>query len=1484
MRAELRSDRIVYTSSFQQYLRQIGIPLLFLFILNVASIGLGFSQIPYWHECYPTNASDSQQNLNVGDPISASSGEYHFTMRLFDLGGILPLKLDMYYGSVGTTKRFYGLPGPFLLSHRLLVQANKITEPPSLFVEKGMGEEIGFHHTNEGWVPYDLEAVRYQLRETRDHYYLMDPVEELVYTFRKEYENDETVIALITTIRDRNGNTLSYEYPQDGGATGFDHIHGGPTEVADGLGRKLRFFYELFGADPARRHPYITRIEDQTGRAWTLNYDVPASDNPSVEHGVTLRSFTDPLGGVTTFKYADFDRITSVERALGNTPYVQAYNPAYADRGVVEYQTDAYGYTTHLTADQFESRTDVVRYKGRDVGMRRVGEESQFTITYPDGTQRVYEHTHGSRVAETLTDQVGNQVIFHSDPTRHRVTEVTDRLGDTTEITYHEASGKIASCTDADGNTSTFAYEPQDQRFGPVTFTFYNLMRVEHPDGSLEELAYDAKGRVTSYTDRAGKTWRNEYNTWGQMTEVSNPTGGKLEYEYNADGTLSSSTDSDAGTITYRYDAYRRPNQITWADGSGVKLAYDANDRLLTLTDESGNTTTFTYDVNGNLVMTCDPMGRTYTYTWDLMDRLRARADPVHQVNDYAYDERDRLQTCIDRNGNTTTYGYDELGWLTSVTDPLHHTWAIAYDAEGVPRAVTTPLGHTTSFQTDGLAHTTSITDPLGAVSRFSYDKMGRLTDRTDRMGRSTEYDYDIGGRLVRVAKTAMGGADYFWNDLGLVSRVTDLRGESWDLKYSPMGRLVSHTDPLGNQWTYEYDNRGRLNQTVYPDGESASFTYDAANRPTQIAYSDGLRLNYAFDNAGRLVETEDLTLTYDARGDVINSQSGGASFGATYDDGRNVRTMTYDGRATVTYSHDARDQLSRVEDDLSGAWMEFGYDAAGRLTRVRRSNGVVTEYTYDDASRVIRIQDGTIGDQRHALNAEGEPTRVSMYAPLFNGTITYAYDDGGRLIGVDRGSGDRMDYTYDAAGNLLRAHGLTPAKDSPTGGDYTYNSASQLSGRGYVYDAYGRQVESPTKALSYDGAGRLVSVSADGDEVAFAHNGLGDLRTRRADSTATTYYYNYALGIGFIVAERIGIPSSSGGGAAANGYKRFYVYTPGGSLLYSIDPASRDVHFYHSDRLGSTLFLTNRAGTVTDAYAYDPYGRVLHHTGDSDQPFTFVGGYGVRYEPVGALYDMRARMYNPATARFLTRDPVWPALAEPQSLNPYQYAMQNPQRYVDPHGTNILTTLGKVVIRGSIDYLVDAGAELLFGASIPMGLGFVLHTSDANVGSELYTPEQVEAQQAAHAREVQQRGMAIGRQIHTDYLSGSSYYEVVPDTYFRHRPVMRSHRYPDVKFILRGGSGGIIIYSTRLLDDDRKRPFALGRPMTISHSVVDWDLWTKRQHEVNAALKVQRLARYQEEAFASFQTVILNADDLEQYWDFLMSSARESTTKISER
>jgi RHS repeat-associated protein len=75
---------------------------------------------------------------------------------------------------------------------------------------------------------------------------------------------------------------------------------------------------------------------------------------------------------------------------------------------------------------------------------------------------------------------------------------------------------------------------------------------------------------------------------------------------------------------------------------------------------------------------------------------------------------------------------------------------------------------------------------------------------------------------------------------------------------------------------------------------------------------------------------------------------------------------------------------------------------------------------------------------------------------------------------------------------------------------------------------------------------------------------------------------------------------------------------------------------FYGYDGGGNVRQLTSLAGTVTDTYNYDAFGNLLNSTGTTPNNYLYRGE---QYDPDLGLYYLRARYYNPATGRFLSRD-----------------------------------------------------------------------------------------------------------------------------------------------------------------------------------------------------------------------------------------------------
>jgi RHS repeat-associated protein len=103
--------------------------------------------------------------------------------------------------------------------------------------------------------------------------------------------------------------------------------------------------------------------------------------------------------------------------------------------------------------------------------------------------------------------------------------------------------------------------------------------------------------------------------------------------------------------------------------------------------------------------------------------------------------------------------------------------------------------------------------------------------------------------------------------------------------------------------------------------------------------------------------------------------------------------------------------------------------------------------------------------------------------------------------------------------------------------------------------------------------------------------------------------------------------------------------------------------HYHHHDAMGSTRFLTDSSGTVTDTYLNDAWGNSVASTGTTVNPFRWVGKYGYYTDnSTGQVY-VRARMYQPAVARWVSVDPLF------ESGELYNYGNGNATRAIDPSG-----------------------------------------------------------------------------------------------------------------------------------------------------------------------------------------------------------------------
>ena len=150
-------------------------------------------------------------------------------------------------------------------------------------------------------------------------------------------------------------------------------------------------------------------------------------------------------------------------------------------------------------------------------------------------------------------------------------------------------------------------------------------------------------------------------------------------------------------------------------------------------------------------------------------------------------------------------------------------------------------------------------------------------------------------------------------------------------------------------------------------------------------------------------------------------------------------------------------------------------------------------------------------------------------------------------------------------------------------------------------------------------------------------------------------------------------------------------------------------MYFYHPDHLGSSSYITDREGRITQHTEYIAFGEVLfeEHSTSRTIPYLFNGK---ELDSETGLYYYGARYYDPRVSLWLNVDPMMlrdEAMDDEDSsnggvFNPmnnavYAFSYQNPVKYVDPDGEcpNCITAAGGALVGAIIGGGIEAGMQL---------------------------------------------------------------------------------------------------------------------------------------------------------------------------------------------
>jgi len=402
----------------------------------------------------------------------------------------------------------------------------------------------------------------------------------------------------------------------------------------------------------------VTKVSTSPGnRLVTYTYD-----------GGNLASFTNAEGNTSAYTYDNNHRLKSFTENSG----------AGNERVALELDYDAYGRVTSATIN---------------------GAATPCTLSYDLATRTT-----------TAADSAGRQYSYIYDRDRNVTTivkPVSDSSTSTTTLVY--SGGRVISET---------------------------VVSAEYPGGSVTSYTFDAAGNMTSVTRHDGSGSLIEYNALNLPTKVET-------FKTESDGI----TITIVGTATYAYDARGNITSATDKNSSTTTYVYDADNNCVSSTNSKGETTTFEYDEAGRLTKVTTPDGGSVAREYDAQGKLTSEVTAMGSKTEYVYDGNGYLIEKIDALGNSTTYEVDANGRTTKMTDALGNVTLYTYDTAGNVLTQTDPLLRVTTYSYDTMNHLLSEAKPEARGVSYSYDADGRVTGMTDARSNTWTYDYNSDGR-----------------------------------------------------------------------------------------------------------------------------------------------------------------------------------------------------------------------------------------------------------------------------------------------------------------------------------------------------------------------------------------------------------------------------------------------------------------------------------------------------------------------------------------------------------------------------------------------------------------------------------------------------------------------------------------------------------------------------------------------------------------
>ncbi len=567
-------------------------------------------------------------------------------------------------------------------------------------------------------------------------------------------------------------------------------------------------------------------------------------------------------------------------------------------------------------------------------------------------------------------------------------------------------------------------------------------------------------------------------------------------------------------------------------------------------------------------------------------------------------------------------------------------------------------------------------------------------------------------GRIV-LQEDATGAQEFFYGALGEITK--NIRSV-----------IVPDQGVFTFETEWEYDTWNRLKKMVYPDGEKVTYSYNLGGL-LQEMHGDKKGTRYNYINRLGYDKFEDRK--YIAFGNGTETQ-----YDYEHDRRRlkHILTSASTGRALMdnTYTYDDVNNITKLKSDaeipepgFKGGRFEynFEYDDLYRLTGANGLfEGAESEHRYELDMKYSPTGSILHKDQLHQSRDRGETvwgtkgktTYIFEYkyegekphAPSQIGDNAYTYDANGNTTGWQRvvsggGKSQRRDilwdeenriraiaengsthhYMYDASGErVIKATGDGqaiyingfPMGGSGTVGSYTMymNPYMVVSNMNFTKHFYIEGQRVVTK-LGEGGAYQYLLMDKNTQYVAGGDTFNYDKKMLQQKESIIGNFEGLGL-------EGVVFTAGKSGKTPYGQLKKYYREQNGDGATHVKDTTKATAnadekfrYFYLSDHLGSSSYITDASGEVYQHFEYFPSGETFYEARSDHQrtPYLFNGK---ELDKETGLYYYGARYYDPRISIWYGVDPMtekYPA------LSPYAYTANNPIRFIDSDGEDIV-------------------------------------------------------------------------------------------------------------------------------------------------------------------------------------------------------------------